>query len=70
MSMSGSRSLLADSTRELLVKWEGTKASWRDHKAAQFEETWLAHLGESVNHALRVLEELDQLLGRIHADCE
>jgi hypothetical protein len=70
MSLSGSRALLTDSTRELLARWELAKASWRDRKAAEFEERWLADLGESANHTLRVIEELDQLLGRIHADCE
>jgi hypothetical protein len=70
MSLSGSRALLTDATRELLARWDLTKSTWRDRKAAEFEERWLGDLGESVNHTLRVIEELDQLLGRIHADCE
>jgi hypothetical protein len=70
MSLSGSRALLTDSTRELMARWDLAKGSWRDRKAAEFEERWLADLTESVNHTLRVIEELDQLLARIHADCE
>ena len=70
MNLSGSKALLTDSTRELLAKWEVTKWSWNDRKAREFEETWITGLAETLNHALRVIDELDKLLGKIHADCE
>lgn len=70
MSASGSRGLLTLATRQLMARWEETGHSWRDHKAAEFESLYLSELNHSVNAALRVLEELDHLLEKIHADCE
>lgn len=70
MSMSGSKGLLTLATRNLQARWGETRFSWRDLKAQEFEETYLSELMTSVNSALRVIEELDQLLEKVHADCE
>jgi hypothetical protein len=70
MSASGSRGLLTMATRQLMARWEETQNSWRDQKAADFESLYLAELGHSVSSALKILEDLDQLLGKIHADCD
>lgn len=70
MSASGSRGLLTLATRHLMARWDETRVSWRDQKAADFEATYLAELSEQVASSLRALEELDHLLERIHADCE
>ena len=70
MSLSGSRGMLTLATRNLEAKWAETRFSWRDRKAAEFEETYLTDLMTSVNTALRIIEELDQLLEKVHADCE
>ena len=70
MSASNSRGLLTMATRQLQTRWEDTRNSWRDRKAVDFEETYLADLNNTVSSALRVLEELDHLLEKIHADCD
>jgi hypothetical protein len=70
MSASGSRGMLTMATRHLQARWAETRNSWRDQKAADFEDTYLAELATSVNSALRVLEDLDHLLDKIHADCD
>ncbi len=70
MSASGSRGLLTLATRQLMSRWEETRNSWRDQKATEFESLYLTELGHSVNSALRVLEDLDHLLEKIHADCD
>ncbi|RYD22707.1 MAG: hypothetical protein EOP88_07015 [Verrucomicrobiaceae bacterium] len=70
MSMSGSKGLLTLATRNLQARWGETRFSWRDRKAQEFEELYLSELMTSVNSALRVIEELDQLLEKVHADCE
>ena len=70
MSASASRAHLTLATRHLQVRWNETRHSWRDQKAADFENTYLTELATSVNSALRVLEDLDHLLDRIHADCD
>jgi hypothetical protein len=70
MSMSGSRGMLTLATRQLQAQWQETRNSWRDAKAQEFEETYLAELTTSMISALRVIEELDHLLEKIHADCD
>jgi hypothetical protein len=69
-SLSGSKGLLADATRQLQARWAETRNSWRDHKATEFENQYLTDLAASVNSTLRVIDELDQLLQKIHADCD
>jgi vacuolar-type H+-ATPase subunit B/Vma2 len=70
MSMSGSKGLLTLATRNLQARWGETRFSWRDRKAREFEEAYLEELMTSVNSALRVIDELDKLLEKVHADCD
>ncbi|HSP43095.1 MAG TPA: hypothetical protein VLO11_09505 [Luteolibacter sp.] len=70
MSTAGSRAQLAQATRQLLGRWDEAHRSWRDLKAAEFEERYLSEVKETVGAAIRTLEELDQLLEKVHADCE
>lgn len=70
MSSSGSRGLLVLATRQLLARWDETCESWRDQKAAEFESHYLSELRNQVNSTLKVLEDLDHLLEKIHADCD
>ena len=68
--MSGSKGLLTLATRQLQARWSETRFSWRDRKAQEFDDLYLAELMNSVNSALRVIEELDHLLEKVHADCD
>ena len=68
--MSGSKGLLTLATRQLQARWGETRFSWRDRKAEEFDDLYLAELMNSVNSALRVIEELDHLLEKVHADCD
>ncbi len=70
MSLSGSKGLLTLATRQLQARWGETRLSWRDRKAREFEELYLSELTTGVNSALRVIEELDKLLEKVHADCD
>jgi hypothetical protein len=70
MSMSGSKGLLTLATRQLQARWGETRHSWRDRKAEEFEELYLSELMNGVNSAFRVIDELDKLLEKIHADCD
>lgn len=70
MSMSGSKGLLTLATRQLQARWGETRYSWRDRKAEEFEELYLSELMNGVNSAFRVIDELDKLLEKIHADCD
>jgi len=68
--MSGSKGLLTLATRQLQARWGETRYSWRDRKAEEFEELYLSELMNGVNSAFRVIDELDKLLEKIHADCD
>lgn len=70
MSASASRGQLTMATRQLQTRWSELRESWRDQKAAEFEQTYLAELSNTVNGALRALEDLEKVLQKIHADCE
>jgi uncharacterized membrane protein YdfJ with MMPL/SSD domain len=70
MSASASRGMLTMATRQLMGRWEETSQSWRDSKASDFEATYLADVQATINAAIRTIEELDQLLEKVHANCE
>jgi hypothetical protein len=70
MSLGGSKSLLNESTRELFARWEDAKLSWRDSKSRDFERDYLDALPQAVANATRIIEELDLVLSKIHADCD
>ena len=70
MSAAASRGLLTMATRQLMSRWDETRQSWRDNKAADFEALYLSEVRDTVSSALRTLEELDKLLEKVHADCE
>ncbi len=70
MSMSASKGLLTLATRQLQARWGETRFSWRDSKAQQFDDLYLSELMNTVNSAFRVIDELDHLLEKIHADCD
>jgi hypothetical protein len=69
MRLTGSKSILNDSTRRLMGDWARTKEFWRDRKAAEFEKACLGDLHERVNGAIQAIEKLDKLIARIHSDC-
>lgn len=70
MSASASRGMLVSATRQLQARWSELRGSWRDQKAAEFEDAYLAELSNTVNGAVRALEDLEKVLQKIHADCE
>jgi hypothetical protein len=70
MNLSGSKSRLVASTKELLLRWEETRQHWRDAKSQEFEEAYLAELRANVDRTVTVIEKLDDLLKRVRSDCE
>jgi len=68
MSSQGAR--LSGVTKELWNQWQQTKTSWRDQKALEFEERYLADLISSVDRTVTVIEQLEKLMNQIKKDCE
>lgn len=70
MSVKSSRGSLAKAVRDLHVAWQQTENYWRDDKAREFDERYIAPLPDAINSASSIIEELDQILTRIRRDCE
>ena len=70
MSLSGYRSRLAASARELALQWEQTRSYWRDAKSEEFHRRYIAELLAQVDRTIPAIEKLDQVLGKVRSDCE
>ena len=68
--MNANATRLTGITKELWLHWQETKADWRDAKAKEFEDKYLADLFASVDKTVGVIEQLDKLLQKIKKDCE
>lgn len=69
-STGAAKGAINDATRELHARWDRVREHWRDAKAAEFSKNHLAGLGEDASRALRVIDDLERLISKIHADCE
>jgi hypothetical protein len=70
MSLRASRARLAAGTKQLLLKWDDTRSSWRDARGDEFERKYLAELEAGVEKALLVIEQLDEILAKLRSECE
>jgi len=70
MNLSGNRSRLSATTKELLFRWRETKNYWKDAKAEQFERKYLDELAVRVEKTVTIIEKLDEVLTRVRKDCE
>ena len=70
MAVIANRARLEGLTKELLMHWHDTKASWKDAKAEEFERKYLMELKASVEKTVTVIEQLDKVVSRIKRDCE
>lgn len=68
MNANGTR--LAGLTRELWLKWQETKSTWRDQKSQEFEDRYLFDLLASVDKTVGAIEQVDKMLTKIKKDCE
>ena len=70
MNLSGSKSRLVGVTKELALQWEQTKHYWRDAKSQEFERRYIQELLITTDKTVAVIEKLDELLKKVHNDCE
>jgi hypothetical protein len=59
---------IKQSTQDMNILWEQTKAVWRDAKARQFEEEFLARLSVETKKAQTALQNIAPLLSRIRSE--
>ena len=70
MSLSGQKSRLAASTKEICLRWEDTKNYWKDARSQEFEHRYLEDLQIRVDKTVTIIEKLDELLNKVRKDCE
>ena len=70
MNVSANGKVVLSATRELARKWQQTRESWRDAKAEEFEQKFLAELISDVERCVPALEELDKLISSVRRECE
>ena len=70
MSINASKARLVALTKELMRKWDRTREDWRDAKAGEFERNYLTELRASVDNAITVIDQLEQMTQKIRKDCE
>jgi hypothetical protein len=59
---------IKQSTLEMTILWEQTRAVWRDANARQFEEEFLAQLSVETKKAQSALQNIGPLLSRIRSE--
>lgn len=69
MSVTVGRAKLNNATKDLLVKWEQTKAVWTDARAQAFEREFIEPLNPQVRAALSAMERLAGILAQAQRDC-
>jgi uncharacterized protein YeaO (DUF488 family) len=70
MSLSGSKNRLVAITKELSNRWDETKNHWRDAKAQEFEQRYMAELFANVDKTIAVMDKLNELVTKVRNDCE
>ena len=70
MNLSGNKSRLVGTTKELSLRWEETRNYWRDAKSQEFDQKYIQELLARVDKAVTVIEKLDEVLRKVKSDCE
>jgi hypothetical protein len=67
--MSAGSARLKHAMKTLLEHWDATRAQWDDHVAREFEKNHLIPLDQQVEHALRGMDKLSEILIKVRQDC-
>jgi hypothetical protein len=70
MNLSGQKAQITGATKELMLRWSDTKNSWRDAKSREFEEQYLLELQARVDKATTIIDKLEEVLKKVHDDCD
>ncbi|MEO0417028.1 MAG: hypothetical protein AAF226_18985 [Verrucomicrobiota bacterium] len=70
MSLNTSRARLAGLSKELARSWHETEDHWRDQKRAEFSQTYMQMLFDSVENAELAIDNLEKVLKKVRSDCE
>ncbi|MBG87650.1 MAG: hypothetical protein CMO80_12215 [Verrucomicrobiales bacterium] len=70
MSLSASRTRLVAITKDLRRNWESARGAWRDEKCIEFDQLFMSDIESSVNTAVTVMQELEDVIQQVKKDCE
>jgi hypothetical protein len=70
MSLSIGKAKLLGSLKDLMLRWDRTKASWDDPMSADLEQTVLEPLEPKVRAAVSAMEKMGEILSKARRDCE
>jgi hypothetical protein len=70
MNLNGNKAVLSGATKELLLRWAETRNYWHDGKSREFEERYLLELMARVDQATTLIDKLEEVLQKVHKDCE
>lgn len=69
MSLTVGKTKLVQSLKDLMLRWEKTKANWDDPMSADLERTVLEPLEPKVRSAVTAMEKMGEMLARAKRDC-
>lgn len=65
MSLNDNNAKIMRATKDLLVQWEATQATWRDANSRAFDEKYFQPLLADLRKAQRAMEAMDAQLQSI-----
>lgn len=70
MSLGVGKAKLVGSLKDLMMRWEKTKAIWDDPMSGDLERTVLEPLEPKIRAAVSAMEKMGEILARARRDCE
>lgn len=70
MSMSASKSMVADAAKQLIDAWRIARRDWDDDVARKFESEFLQPISPRVRGTVAAIDKLAALATRAERDCE
>ena len=68
--MSAGSARLKHAMKTLMEHWDATREQWNDHVARDFEKNHLEPLAHQVDHTLRGMDKLSEVLAKVRQDCQ
>jgi len=70
MNLSGHKAQLTGATKEILLRWSETQNYWRDSKSREFDNHYMQELMARVEKAATLIDKLEEVLQKVHKDCD
>jgi hypothetical protein len=68
--IASSAAALAEARRNLTARWQATEVAWKDGRARQYHEAYIAPVDPALRRACDAIGEMAALLERAARECE